>query len=95
LQSDFKPDWGASCTLSTEDLSVSDFNIFPNPSSNKITIQLNNNSELKRLSLYDNLGRFVKSHTSSVINVSDMSTGVYFLKIETNQGTSSKKVIIE
>lgn len=78
-------------------------NVFPNPA----TQQLNVSAEGQNLSemlLYDMLGKCVKSSSEFiqnndnqyVVNVSDLSKGLYILKITIdNQYTSTKKIIIQ
>ena len=76
------------------------FNIFPNPASNQVYINLKNyNKETFKLDIYNQLGMNVKTvminQMSNRINVSELSNGIYFLKIETTNGVSCKKLIIQ
>ncbi|MDD4528969.1 MAG: T9SS type A sorting domain-containing protein, partial [Bacteroidales bacterium] len=75
-------------------------NIFPNPASNQVYINLKNyNKETFKLDIYNQLGMNVKTiminQMSNRINVSELSNGIYFLKIETTNGVSCKKLIIQ
>lgn len=84
----------------SELLNVRDFNsslltMYPNPTSNQITLQLNNEALLKKANLYNELGQLVLSTNSRSINVSTLSTGVYFINIITDQGTENSKLIIK
>lgn len=79
--------------LSTETNSLSNFNIYPNPATQQITLNLEN-SIFKKVSIYNNLGQIVKRSKSTKINISNLPSGIYFLQIETDKGKSSKKLII-
>ena len=79
--------------LSTETNSISNFNIYPNPATQQITLDLEN-SILKEVSIYNNLGQKVKRSKSKTINTSQLTSGIYFVTVETEQGKSTKKLII-
>lgn len=70
------------------------FTIYPNPASKKITIWLNN-SVLKTVNIYNNLGQKVLSKKSKEISVENLNIGIYFLEVETNKGKATKKIVIE
>jgi hypothetical protein len=69
-------------------------NLYPNPTSKQISVQLNN-SILKNITIYNNLGQVIKSTKELTINTSNLSKGIYFIEIETNKGKASKKLVIE
>jgi hypothetical protein len=81
--------------LSTNDNYLSSFNIFPNPTNNQFTIQLKNNSTLKNLNIYNNLGQLVLSSKKTIIDTSKFNSGLYIVEIETSKGKSSKNLIIQ
>ncbi|WP_340154376.1 T9SS type A sorting domain-containing protein [uncultured Winogradskyella sp.] len=81
--------------LSTKSKVLESFTIYPNPTKNKFTIQLENNTELKNVIIYNNLGQQVLVSNETVINTSKLSIGIYVVEIETNKGKGSKKLIIE
>ena len=57
-------------------------NIYPNPSIDVITIDIDSNFEFK---IYDTFGRLVKFGANQKnIKIQDLSNGLYILKIETN-----------
>jgi hypothetical protein len=74
--------------------------VYPNPTSELITINSPNNNDIYVVSIYSMDGKFIGKYknplTSSQfsINVENLSTGFYNLKIETNNGNFSKKVIV-
>jgi hypothetical protein len=83
-------------TLGSDDFSLSQISVFPNPANYMLKVNLPSSLELSSASLFDILGR----NTGVVVangemNVSNLSSGVYILKLETSGGSLSKKVIIE
>ena len=79
------------------------FNIFPNPASNFITIQLNERIVAKSFSvqLFDVMGREVyssnklNSNNSFQIETSSFAKGVYFAKLTVDGNSHQSKFVIE
>ena len=73
-----------------------DFNVFPNPFSNKFTITSAVNFEAQ-LHILNVLGEDVYSQVikakSTEINMSNIPKGIYFIQISTSQNTISRKII--
>jgi hypothetical protein len=82
-------------SLGLDDYSLVDFRVFPNPTNNFINVQLEIGIELQNITLYNNLGQFILSTKNTTVNTRKLSSGVYFVEIETNRGKASKKIIIE
>lgn len=85
-------------------LSASTFNadsnmisIYPNPSTNKLTINNKNNLSINSVLISDTNGRtiFESKNDLSTIDISDLSKGIYFLEIATDSGKVIKKFIKE
>lgn len=75
--------------------------VYPNPTSELITINSpNNNNNIHAVIFYSLDGKYIGKYKNPFmisqfsINVDNLSTGVYYLKIETANGNFSKKVII-
>jgi hypothetical protein len=81
--------------LQITDFLVSKFSVFPNPVKNYFTIQLKENIVLKKVTIYNNIGQFIKSSKKLITDTFILSKGIYVLKIETDKGTASKKLVIE
>jgi Flp pilus assembly pilin Flp len=81
--------------LSSDDFVSSQFELFPNPISNEFTIKLKDGSQLEKAIIYNQLGQFIKEETKYKINVSSLSKGLYLIKIKTNKGIATKKIIVE
>ena len=90
----------ASYSNDCDNLSISEaininFNLYPNPAKYQFTIQLENNTELKNVIIYNNLGQQVLTSKRSVVDTSKLALGLYLVEIETNKGKGSKKLIID
>jgi len=68
------------------------FSVFPNPTSDKITIQ---GEAIQKVDFFNVNGKKIKSFLSNSIDVSNFSKGVYFLKITSASNlVSCKKLVI-
>ena len=73
----------------TEDLENLSF--YPNPTEGTITF---NNQEIKKVEVLDMMGRIVAVHENSyIIDLSNLSEGVYTMRIELPNGVAVRKVI--
>jgi hypothetical protein len=72
-----------------------DFTIIPNPAQNKINI--NASFDINTIEIYSILGQKIISltinNTSSEINISELSSGAYIVKITSDGKTSTQKLI--
>ncbi|WP_296382733.1 T9SS type A sorting domain-containing protein [Winogradskyella sp.] len=84
-----------SALLSLNEFALSQFKLYPNPTKNQFTIQLNTTTKLKSVYIYNNLGQLVLTSKKRTINSSKLAAGVYTVEIETTKGKASKKLIIE
>jgi phosphodiesterase/alkaline phosphatase D-like protein len=70
------------------------FILSPNPASDYFTIEMEN--ELKSVEIYSLQGQKVLASASKSINVSDLSSGIYLVRIEDqNHAVATQKLIIE
>ena len=68
--------------------------IFPNPTNGLIHIESNNRFEFLEITLYNALGKTIKINLSKEnIDLSDISSGIYFLIIRTSKGMITKKIM--
>jgi len=97
------PTWvDLSTTLSVRENNTTTFNVYPNPSVDKsFVILANNNETLKKIEMFDILGKSVKAidmnNTLNSVNidVENLKSGVYFVKTTTDVGIGTKKIIIQ
>ena len=89
-----------SSVLSKASFASNSFSVYPNPTSNVLTISNGNGFNLKSVLVTDLNGRVVKeikfNTVSDVnINMSDLAKGMYILNINSDLGSTVKKVIKE
>lgn len=83
-------------TVSLSQLGVADIKIYPNPVKNELKIGLPKTLTLTGpIELINMQGQTVSMVTSTFFNVTNLTKGIYFLKIPTNQGIIVKKVIVD
>ncbi len=78
---------------------LSDFNLYPNPSSEKIEIALENNTLPEDAYIVDFMGKkvnvqFVQEGNKLTANISALAAGTYVVQVKNNNTISSKKLII-
>ncbi|VXB03702.1 conserved exported hypothetical protein [Flavobacterium sp. 9R] len=79
-----------------ENTSIEGLSLYPNPVSNgKVYISTKEDLE-KEITIFDVLGKKVLQTqlSSRELNVSSLSPGVYIIKINENQATATRKLII-
>lgn len=74
------------------------FTVFPNPANDVINVSNTNNVNVNKITVTDLNGRVVKevnySNTTNIqVNVSDLSSGVYMMNINSDKGSSVQKII--
>jgi hypothetical protein len=85
-------------TASVNDFFASKISVYPNPATNNITIKSVDQSQIDSVELYNILGSKVLSTTSLVndsLNVSEMASGVYLLKVNVGAQSATKRIVIE
>ena len=84
-------------SLSLGDNLANDFNLFPNPVTNGIVNINSNSADAMQVQVYDVLCKMVKSETlrNNTLDVSNLNTGLYILKITQNQNSVTKKLVIK
>ncbi len=79
-------------TLSAEDFSKVGFEIYPNPTSQYLHIKTQ--ADDYNYGIYNSIGQKIETtKTENNINVSNLTSGIYFIKIETETGSVTKKFI--
>ncbi len=85
-------------TASVNDVFASNLKVYPNPAKTNINIELADDSQIDSVELYNILGLRVLA-TSNLVNdsidVSEMASGVYLLKINAGTNSVTKRVVIE
>lgn len=73
---------------------MANFNLYPNPVNNTLYLSTSN-QKIEKVHIYSMTGVLVKSIETEVdsIDVSNLSLGSYLVRVTTNQGTATKKII--
>ena len=78
------------------DYILNDTKLFPNPTTNTITIQ-NNNVVMTEVAIYDVYGKLLRTvsvnDNTAVVNVADFANGMYFARIISENGMTTKSFI--
>ena len=86
------------CLASINELSEATFSIFPNPTSNSFTLQLNENKAVN-LKIYDIQGRIVfqteEVEMEQTIDASNWHSGYYIVSLQTENGQLQTKKLIK
>jgi hypothetical protein len=89
-------------STSSPSLSISganrlDFDMFPNPASDRVTIQLPSGSDKATVQFYDYVGRLALTknitNSSNKVDVNNLSTGIYILKVVSDSKIGTRKFI--
>ena len=88
---EFEERWSELSTTSINDYSDTKVSIYPNPSNKVIFIDSDN--EIKSISVFTAEGKLIK--TTKDINITIENSGVYFIKVETIEGNTYQKVVVE
>jgi len=74
------------------------FNMFPNPSNNQATLQLPSGINNAKVKIFDYLGKtLLEKNISSLdktIDLSDLTSGIYFVRVQNDTKVGTKKLII-
>lgn len=85
----------ALCVLGNETFKAQKISLSPNPT--RGILQLETSDDITEIKLYDLAGRinFERKNPGNVLNLQDLSTGVYLLEATTKKGVLSQKLIKE
>ncbi len=85
--------------LSTNKVDAIPMNVYPNPASNELFVSFPDEFISNEITIFDTLGRqvFMMSNyeNNSSIDVSFLNSGMYILKMKSNNAEQSKKIIIK
>ena len=72
--------------------------IYPNPANNKLTIE-NNNFIISSIELFDISGKSIVvkrvDEMTTILDISNLYNGIYFVKVNSNQSSIIKKLIVD
>lgn len=86
----------ASLRLSLDKTVLNDISLYPNPTKGKVTI-ISPNTLIENINVYDLQGREVilnrETGTSIKLDISHLQSSVYFVKINTENGSITKRIV--
>ncbi|RRO21874.1 S8 family serine peptidase [Flavobacteriaceae bacterium 14752] len=89
-------------TLSVKDVLLSDFKVYPNPTTGRVELSFNQNIDQEfKVNVIDLNGKILKtfdiksSSNQFNFNLSDLSSGIYFVSIKSANKTAVKKLILK
>lgn len=87
------------CTAGIQELDAIQFSLYPNPSNGIVTLNINGSmNEAVNVSVIDFKGQAVQNHKfnngNNVLDLSDLATGTYFVKLTSNNASSVQKIVI-
>lgn len=88
----------SACLLSNESFNIeTSFTVSPNPAKELLNLETKTTIEVKSINIYNLLGQIViaipNAESVSTIDVSNLKTGTYFIKLITDKGTANTKFI--
>ncbi len=87
-------------TLATDEFNTIDFSIYPNPSTDEITIQIPQDIKVDTINIFDMQGKLVYTQNDQLLDrkillIPNLVSGVYNVVVVLDKETISKKIIIE
>ncbi|WP_340155490.1 T9SS type A sorting domain-containing protein [uncultured Winogradskyella sp.] len=82
--------------LSVNNFNANSFSLYPNPTNIGSVSISSTNSDAISVQVYDILGKQVKNEilTTNTLNVANLKSGVYIIKITQNNASTTKKLVI-
>jgi hypothetical protein len=97
----FTPFTSVDCAiLGNENFENNKLQLYPNPVINTLNIQLEDSSSNYKVAIYNTLGSIVfessnQSNTNNSINISELNSGIYFVKITDAENNTFQKRLIK
>ncbi len=84
------------CTVRVPEMLVPEWNLYPNPATEKITLQTSDGSKLGQISVFDVMGNLVlnlQPFQTSIfsLDLTSLSSGIYILKLSNENTTQIKR----
>ncbi len=78
-----------STVINVPEITEKTISVYPNPATDLITIS----EEVENVFIYDLSGRIISVSDKNIINISDLQTGTYIIKIKNNNAVKTSKFI--
>jgi len=74
------------------------FSMYPNPSSGRVNLQLPSGNYRAQVKVYDYLGKTLIQNSinsqNTNLNISNLSAGIYFVRIQSDSKVGTKKLVV-
>jgi len=80
--------------LNTNSFVMSHSMVYPNPASEIVNINLEENLILEKVNIYNIMGQLIKTEKANNISINSFSKGTYYFEIITDQGKATKAIIV-
>lgn len=85
-------------SLSIQEVLSNQFNLYPNPANNMITITNEEHIIVKQIKIYDLAGKLISTpnfndQADIQLNIENLASGTYLLHLQTNEGLAVKKMV--
>ena len=81
-------------TLSNQEFTQVNFNMYPNPVNNMLTISMQTEASYSLITVNGQVIKQGKFKTGeNILDTSSLSNGLYFIQVKTNEGLATKKII--
>lgn len=84
----------ACAVLSSENFDLNSFNLYPNPTNSMFNVEITNDS-VKTISVVDITGKVVTTSNVTTVDVSNLMSGIYMVKVETISGKTGMKKLVK
>ena len=83
------------CQLGIDGIETARIAVYPNPVSEVLYLETQQNTIIEQATIFDSLGRkvFHKNGNLEQVNMSSLPSGLYFLQLQTTNGTLVEKVV--
>ena len=87
--------YSGDCSLGVIDNNLAAMNVYPNPVENVLFIDDNEHIKIEKITIFDMLGKVVliDKDIFNQLNLSEIKSGVLFIKIETENETITKRIL--
>jgi Secretion system C-terminal sorting domain len=83
--------------LATNNFFAQNFKVYPNPATNVVNVVAKSGTTINQVEVTDINGRVVKAVTpkalTSEINITELTSGVYFVKVASDLGSGTTKIV--
>ena len=74
-------------------LASDNISVYPNPTKGLVTV--NSTTAVKAITVYDTTGKQISARKTNTVDLSNQAKGVYLVQVQTENGSTTKKVMVE